>query len=167
VQGQATRAELGHVLGDRDLRVHRRRHLPANLDQHWTGGQARYLDLEWQHRVKVFTKWSTRASERSAGVGFAQPLGSNQPLGLPTRSDNSVGDILLRSKAESICLSLWSRNRSHPGPKHDQRHQGAKCHISRIMIAARHGSQGDGDCEGQKSQSHARGQTQQHQRTGG
>ena len=163
-------------LGDRDLRVHRRRHLPADLDKQGTGGQARFLDLARQHRVKVFedttgpgrfTKWSTRASERSASVGLVQPLGSNQPLGLPTRSDNSVGDILLRSKAESICLSLWARNRLHPGPKHDQRHQGAKCDISRIMIAARHGSQGDGDCEGQKSQSNARGQTQQHQRTGG
>ena len=95
-------------------------------------------------------------------VLLVQPLGSNQP-----RSDNSVGDILLRSKAESICLSLSARNHSHPGPKHDQRHQGAKCHISRIMIAARHGSQGDGDCEREKSQSHAGGQTQQHQRTGG
>ena len=111
-------------------------------------------------------QWS-RASGRSASVLLVQPLGSNQPLDLPTRSDNSVGDTLLRSKAKSICLSLWARNRSHPGPKHDQRHQGAKCDISRIMIAARHGSQGDGDCEGEKSQSHARGQTQQHQRTGG
>jgi hypothetical protein len=164
--------ELWHVLGDRDLRVHRRRHLPVDLDKHWTGGQALFLDLARQHRVKVFedttgpgrfTKWSTRSSERATSGLLVQHLGSNQP----TRSDNSVGDILLRSKAESICLSLWARNRSHPGPKHDQRHQGAKCDISRIMIAARHGSQGDGDCEGEKGQSHARGQTQQHQRTGG
>ena len=119
--------ELCHVLGDRDLRVHRRRHLPADLDKHGTGGQASFLGLARQHRVKVFedttgpgrlAQWS-RASGRSASVLLVQPLGSNQPLDLPTRSDNSVGDTLLRSKAKSICLSLWARNRLHPDPKHD------------------------------------------------
>ena len=59
-------------------------------------------------------KCSTRASEQSASVLLVQPPGSNQPLDLPTRSDNSAGDTLLRSKAKSICWSLWARNRYIP-----------------------------------------------------